>query len=97
MRILLYLQQHKVTLYSNKYSLQAAQDPDMISEFSEEGKQASKDVEFDHVIIFNDTEHKIHRVVTMGGDGTILYAIKMFYNRRMPPIISFSMGSLGFL
>lgn len=33
----------------------------------------------------------------MGGDGTILFAIKMFYNRRMPPIISFGLGSVGYL
>lgn len=33
----------------------------------------------------------------MGGDGTILYAIKMFYNRKIPPIISFGLGSVGYL
>ena len=39
----------------------------------------------------------INRVVTLGGDGTILFAIKMFYNHKMPPVISFGLGSVGYL
>lgn len=38
-------------------------------------------------------------VVTMGGDGTILHAISLFKRHFpvIPPVLSFSMGSLGFL
>lgn len=35
-------------------------------------------------------------VITLGGDGTVLHASTMFQN-VVPPIISFSLGSLGFL
>lgn len=35
-------------------------------------------------------------VITLGGDGTVLYVSKLF-QRVVPPIISFSLGSLGFL
>lgn len=35
-------------------------------------------------------------VVTLGGDGTVLHASTLFQN-AVPPIISFSLGSLGFL
>ncbi|QOU18987.1 hypothetical protein BRETT_004208 [Brettanomyces bruxellensis] len=35
-------------------------------------------------------------VITLGGDGTVLYASTMF-QRAVPPIMSFSLGSLGFL
>jgi NAD+ kinase len=35
-------------------------------------------------------------VVTMGGDGTVLYCASLF-KHSVPPIISFNLGSLGFL
>lgn len=35
-------------------------------------------------------------VVTLGGDGTVLYVSNLF-QRVVPPVISFSLGSLGFL
>ncbi|KAL2912295.1 NADH kinase pos5 [Polyrhizophydium stewartii] len=35
-------------------------------------------------------------VVTLGGDGTILHAASLF-PKHVPPILSFSLGSLGFL
>ncbi|KAK1835894.1 putative NAD kinase 3 [Podospora conica] len=41
---------------------------------------------------------KIDLVTTMGGDGTILRAASLFStHNRVPPILSFSMGTLGFL
>jgi len=41
---------------------------------------------------------KIDLVTTMGGDGTILRAASLFAQQTMvPPILSFSMGTLGFL
>lgn len=46
--------------------------------------------------------HEIHQkvdlVVTLGGDGTILHAASLFATSdKVPPILSFSMGTLGFL
>ncbi|KAF9420081.1 hypothetical protein BGZ94_009219 [Podila epigama] len=38
----------------------------------------------------------IHLVVTLGGDGTVLYTASMFQH-RVPPIVAFHLGSLGFL
>ena len=44
--------------------------------------------------------HRLHSyvdfVVCLGGDGTILHASSLF-QRAIPPVISFSLGSLGFL
>jgi len=46
--------------------------------------------------------HEIDRpnidlVVTLGGDGTILHASSLFSTGPVPPVLSFSMGTLGFL
>lgn len=41
---------------------------------------------------------KVDLIVTFGGDGTILHAASLFAAaERVPPILSFSMGTLGFL
>jgi NADH kinase len=40
---------------------------------------------------------KIDLVVTLGGDGTILHVSSLFERSDVPPILSFSMGTLGFL
>ena len=41
---------------------------------------------------------KVDLIVTFGGDGTILHASSLFAaSARVPPILSFSMGTLGFL
>lgn len=39
---------------------------------------------------------KFDLVVTLGGDGTVLYVSNLF-QRIVPPVISFALGSLGFL
>lgn len=43
------------------------------------------------------TAQKIDLVVTLGGDGTILHASSLFSAGAVPPVLSFSMGTLGFL
>ncbi|KAF9507880.1 hypothetical protein BS47DRAFT_1303452, partial [Hydnum rufescens UP504] len=40
---------------------------------------------------------RIDLVVTLGGDGTILHASSLFNNDPVPPVLSFSLGTLGFL
>ncbi|EIM85090.1 ATP-NAD kinase [Stereum hirsutum FP-91666 SS1] len=42
-------------------------------------------------------DHKIDLVITLGGDGTILHASSLFKVGAVPPVLSFSMGTLGFL
>lgn len=39
----------------------------------------------------------IDYIITLGGDGTILWAAKQFYKNYVPPLISFAHGSLGYL
>jgi NADH kinase len=40
---------------------------------------------------------QIDLVATLGGDGTILHASSLFSSGAVPPVLSFSMGTLGFL
>ncbi len=40
--------------------------------------------------------HSFDFVITLGGDGTVLYASWLF-QRVVPPVLSFALGSLGFL
>ncbi|RMZ55707.1 hypothetical protein APUTEX25_005748 [Auxenochlorella protothecoides] len=39
----------------------------------------------------------IDLVVTLGGDGTLLWACSLFGDAPVPPIVAFAMGSLGFM
>jgi len=39
----------------------------------------------------------IDLVITLGGDGTILHASSLFSHGPVPPVLSFSLGTLGFL
>ncbi|QRV83978.1 ATP-NAD kinase [Ceratobasidium sp. AG-Ba] len=50
------------------------------------------------------TAHSLHSrqaridlIITLGGDGTILHASSLFNTGAVPPVLSFSMGTLGFL
>lgn len=36
-------------------------------------------------------------IITLGGDGTILWASKQFHQGYMPPLVSFALGSYGYL
>ncbi|CCH59350.1 hypothetical protein TBLA_0B05170 [Henningerozyma blattae CBS 6284] len=36
-------------------------------------------------------------LVTLGGDGTILHGVSLFSNKQVPPVLAFSLGTLGFL
>ena len=36
-------------------------------------------------------------VITFGGDGLLLHLNTLFPNRNVPPVMSFDLGSLGFL
>ena len=40
---------------------------------------------------------KVDMVLTLGGDGTILHASSLFDDAAVPPVLSFSMGTLGSL
>ncbi|CDW83877.1 nad kinase-like [Stylonychia lemnae] len=72
---------------------------DKLKEYQNENKNV--DLRIEDLYIFsikNDDELKtIKYLITLGGDGTILYAAKQFHGDYIPPIISFTMGSLSYL
>lgn len=39
----------------------------------------------------------IDLIITLGGDGTILWASKQFHGSYIPPLLCFALGSLGYL
>ncbi|KAH9006607.1 ATP-NAD kinase [Lactarius hatsudake] len=49
------------------------------------------------LFVTGDGAEKIDLVITLGGDGTILHASSLFKVGAVPPVLSFSMGTLGFL
>lgn len=53
-----------------------------------------------HILYTGDTSEIVSKtdlLVTLGGDGTILRAVSLFSNVAVPPVLSFSLGTLGFL
>lgn len=44
-----------------------------------------------------DIVAKTDLIVVLGGDGTTLRAVSAFLNSRVPPVLSFALGTLGFL
>ncbi|XP_048139286.1 NAD(H) kinase 1-like isoform X1 [Rhodamnia argentea] len=44
----------------------------------------------------DDLQEKVDLLITLGGDGTVLWAASMFQG-PVPPLVSFSLGSLGFM
>ncbi|CAI5758216.1 unnamed protein product [Candida verbasci] len=44
-----------------------------------------------------DIVDKTDMLITLGGDGTILHGVSLFSNSSVPPVLSFAMGTLGFL
>ncbi|KAJ3216609.1 NAD(+) kinase [Dinochytrium kinnereticum] len=47
--------------------------------------------------IETDCGSSLDLIVTLGGDGTVLFTASLFQTIRVPPIIPFDLGSLGFL
>lgn len=62
----------------------------------------AQDIHFEHTLKYWTSDlcwsspEKIDLVLTLGGDGTVLFTSWLF-QRIVPPILSFSLGSLGFL
>ncbi|KAF8706715.1 ATP-NAD kinase, partial [Rhizoctonia solani] len=50
-----------------------------------------------HIAIYIAKKPEIDLIITLGGDGTILHANSMFNTGPVPPVLSFSLGTLGFL
>lgn len=66
-------------------------------ELSEEaGADVGKRLRFWDEDMCRARPHTFDFVITLGGDGTVLYASWLF-QRIVPPVLSFALGSLGFL
>ncbi|EEB08775.1 NADH kinase [Schizosaccharomyces japonicus yFS275] len=53
-----------------------------------------------HLFTWNDIKElhaKADAIITLGGDGTILHTASLYAQTNIPPVLSFSMGTLGFL
>ncbi|KAL1528941.1 hypothetical protein AB1Y20_010263 [Prymnesium parvum] len=59
-------------------------------------KDSSPDVPAESLVAVEELSELVDLVIALGGDGTLLWASGLF-PAAMPPVISFSMGSLGFL
>lgn len=61
----------------------------------------SRDAEESQYIVHTgklpDIVNKTDLIVSLGGDGTILRAVSAFLNSNVPPVLSFALGTLGFL
>jgi NAD kinase len=44
-----------------------------------------------------EIKDQIDYIITLGGDGTLLWAAKQFNTSAVPPIVAFAHGSLGFM
>jgi NAD+ kinase len=63
----------------------------------------SKDKRFEKMLRYWDPDlcwsnpEKFDLVLTLGGDGTVLFTSFCLFQRVVPPVLAFSLGSLGFL
>lgn len=68
---------------------------------AQELEQAYVDKQIPKFDVFTGTVGEIvaktDLIVTLGGDGTTLRAVSAFLNGIVPPVLSFAMGTLGFL
>ena len=65
-------------------------------ERSDDGRSLNKRLKYWNNGMCRARPHTFDFVVTLGGDGTVLYASWLF-QRIVPPVLSFALGSLGFL
>ncbi|PWN34248.1 ATP-NAD kinase, partial [Meira miltonrushii] len=67
----------------------------------DDGVEAFSDLA-DRLVCIDPKDHtlladKVDLCITLGGDGTILHVSSLFDRSAVPPVLSFSMGTLGFL
>lgn len=65
---------------------------------------AREQSQFPNLTVFNEITDSAVKlldntdlVITLGGDGTVLHASQLFSRSECPPVLCFSLGSLGFL
>lgn len=76
-------------------------NPEVAEEISEDFSQTiNNDPNRPHVLYTGAQQEIIQKtdlLVTLGGDGTILHGVSNFGNHQVPPVLAFSLGTLGFL
>lgn len=76
-------------------------NPEVAEEISEDFLQTiNNDPNRPHVLYTGTQQEIIQKtdlLVTLGGDGTILHSVSKFENHQVPPVLAFSLGTLGFL
>lgn len=91
-----------ITYLHEKYpAVNVIVQPDVAEEISDDFKSPlNGDPNRPHVLYTGTPENIVSRtdlLVTLGGDGTILHGVSMFGNGQVPPVLAFSLGTLGFL
>eukprot|EP00801_Mesodinium_rubrum_P005983 Mrub_05988.p1 GENE.Mrub_05988~~Mrub_05988.p1 ORF type:complete len:344 (+),score=84.07 Mrub_05988:33-1034(+) len=85
---------YNIILESNNYNNLSNLEHNSELELSSSIKSKS----FNKIYELNDDNIKdISIIVCIGGDGTLLWANKYFFNSKMPPCICISAGTLGFM
>ncbi|RCK57900.1 NADH kinase POS5, mitochondrial [Candida viswanathii] len=91
-------------LHKEYPSINIIVNEDVAEELREEYEDPQEETRFDtsvHHVIYTgknqDIVDKTELMVTLGGDGTILHGASLFLNVNVPPVLSFAMGTLGFL
>ncbi|CDO94926.1 unnamed protein product [Kluyveromyces dobzhanskii CBS 2104] len=74
---------------------------DVAEEISQDFRSMPKSNPNQPHILYTGSEPEIIKktdlLVTLGGDGTILRAVSLFSHTQVPPVLAFSLGTLGFL
>lgn len=75
--------------------------PDVAEEISQDFRSTPKSNPNQPHVLYTgedaDIIKKTDLLVTLGGDGTILRAVSLFSQTQVPPVLAFSLGTLGFL
>jgi NAD kinase len=91
------LSKDRDTLYNVYVEKRMETHPDFGTlQLLQENSSAKGRLKFWDPKLAQDQPHLFDFVVTLGGDGTVLYTSWLF-QRIVPPVLSFALGSLGFL
>lgn len=75
--------------------------PDVAEEISQDFRSMPKSNPNQPHVLYTgsdaDIVKKTDLLVTLGGDGTILRSVSLFSHTQVPPVLAFSLGTLGFL
>lgn len=102
MHVIHYLQKFDIKSYVTEEVMEKLKEE--IQEATSCSGEANSDhsdvpeVVLDKLEIFSDSnQNTINRLITLGGDGTVVQAIKLFYKDKCPIMITFSEESVGYL